>query len=132
MCLKSPYELLRASSFRTTRQMGVPRVLPVSLSRPDSTSTASSSLLGVTSLLCPGRLRRGTAGPSAPPRGIPGGQPSTPPPTAGPWLSPNVVTAKTCPNVLAPISHPYPVRAAEDCKGDDALSRCAHGAARRR
>jgi hypothetical protein len=35
---------------------------------------------------------------------MPGGQPSMTQPIAGPWLSPQVVTRKRCPNVLCDIA----------------------------
>src|SRR5258708_38029100 len=48
----------------------------------------------------PGRRRSTSACKSASHRGRPGGHPSTTQPSAGPWLSPKLVTVKTRPNVL--------------------------------
>src|SRR5216683_542855 len=48
----------------------------------------------------PGRRRSTSACKSASQRGRPGGHPSTTQPSAGPWLSPKLVTVKTRPNVL--------------------------------
>src|SRR5258707_3701320 len=48
----------------------------------------------------PGRRRPTSACKSASHRGRPGGPPSTTQPSAGPWLSPKLVTVKTRPNVL--------------------------------
>ena len=73
----------------------------------------------------------------------PGGQPSTTQPSAGPWLSPNVVTVKSRPNVspamiliadavsalrsasriLGPNHHKYPVAAALELEPDERQAR---------
>src|SRR6266545_2060184 len=84
-------------------QMGDPSVLLVSRSRPDKTSTMSSSSRAVTSLLCPG-LRRASQDCTCSTSNVwPDEQPSTTQPTATPWLSPNVVTQKLRPKVLPSI-----------------------------
>ena len=67
---------------------------------PDRILTASGSRRCVVKRDWPGRRRSRSAWMSAASSGIIGGQPSTTQPSAGPWLSPKVVTRNRWPNVL--------------------------------
>src|ERR1700742_1779912 len=62
--------------------------------------TASGSWRWVTNLPWPGRRFSSHCWTSASVSSIPGGQPSTTQPSAGPWLSPQVVTRNRWPKVL--------------------------------
>src|SRR5579859_7726742 len=70
---------------------------------PERIFTASGSWRWVTNLPCPGRRFSSHCWTWASVSLIPGGQPSTTQPSAGPWLSPQVVTRKRWPNVLCDI-----------------------------
>src|ERR1700733_6829453 len=78
--------------------IGVPVVLPSNM--PDSSCTWSPSRRWLTKCEVPVRRRSTSACTSASLKESPGGQPSTMHPMTGPWLSPNVVTAKSLPIVL--------------------------------
>src|SRR6266478_5873695 len=80
------------------RPIGVPVVLPSNT--PDKIRTVSGSRRWLVYCDVPGRRRSTSACKSASERGRPGGHPSTTQPSAGPWLSPKLVTVKTRPNVL--------------------------------
>src|SRR6185503_5567100 len=67
---------------------------------PERMRTASGSWRWVTNLPRPGRRFSSQTCTSASVSGMPGGQPSTTQPSAGPWLSPQVVTRNRCPKVL--------------------------------
>ena len=67
---------------------------------PDRISTRSASCRWVVKRLWPGRRASSQGWMSASVSGIPGGQPSTTQPSAGPWLSPQVVTRKRWPKLL--------------------------------
>src|ERR1700759_4089022 len=88
--------------------MGVPVVsccfIRSSWKTPERIFTASGSRRWVTNLLCPGRRRSRSFWISASVRAMPGGQPSITQPSAGPWLSPKVVTRNIWPKVLNDIS----------------------------
>ena len=79
--------------------MGLPIVTPSWT--PERISHASGSLRGVTIRLCPGRLRSSSTWISSRVMGRRGGTPSTTQPTPAPCDSPNVVTRKLTPKVLA-------------------------------
>src|ERR1700738_957230 len=85
--------------------MGVPVVLPSNT--PDKMRTVSGSRRWLVYCEVPGRRRSTSACKSASARGKPGGHPSTPQPSAGPWLSPKLVTVNMRPNVF-PATHPSP------------------------
>src|SRR6056297_3968248 len=78
--------------------MGVPVVTPSNT--PERICTWSGSRRGLTWRLLPGRRRSRSRWMSASASAMPGGQPSTTQPSAGPWLSPNVVTVNSRPNVF--------------------------------
>ena len=80
------------------RLIGVPVVLPSNT--PERMRTASASRRCVVNLDWPGRRasRKGWIEPSS--SFSPGGHPSTTAPSAGPWLSPQVVKRNTRPKVL--------------------------------
>src|SRR5450755_1969533 len=78
--------------------MGVPVVLPSNT--PDKMRTVSGSRRWLVYCEVPGRRRSTSACKSASLSSKPGGQPSTTQPSAGPWLSPKLVTVKTRPKVL--------------------------------
>ncbi len=67
---------------------------------PERISTWSASCRWVVNLFCPGRRAssHGWISPSL--SAIPGGQPSTTQPSAGPWLSPQVVTRNRWPKLF--------------------------------
>ena len=67
---------------------------------PERMRTASGSWRWVTNLPCPGRRLSSQVWISASVSGMPGGQPSTTQPSAGPWLSPQVVTRNRWPKLL--------------------------------
>src|ERR1700678_1479159 len=67
---------------------------------PERMRTWSGSLRWLTNFDWPGRRRSRSPWMSASVSGIPGGHPSTTQPSAGPWLSPNVVTRNKWPKVL--------------------------------
>src|SRR5687768_8953633 len=79
--------------------MGVPSVFPSNV--PERICTVSVSLRGETIFDWPGRRRSRSGWRSASVSARRGGQPSTTTPTPPPWLSPQVVTRKRCPNVFA-------------------------------
>src|SRR5687768_9892629 len=84
--------------------MGVPVVRPSKT--PDNKRTTSASCLWLTNFEVPVRRRSTSACRSASLSSRPGGHPSTMQPSAGPWLSPKVVTANSLPKVLPDISNP--------------------------
>src|SRR5688572_12678713 len=81
--------------------IGVPVVFPSNT--PDRIFTTSPSRRWLTNCEVPVRRRSTSSWMSPSPRGRPGGQPSTMQPSAGPWLSPNVVTVKSRPMELPDI-----------------------------
>src|SRR6185503_21296839 len=81
--------------------MGVPVVRPSKT--PDRIFTTSPSLRWLTNCDVPVRRRSTSACRSASPSSRPGGQPSTMQPSAGPWLSPKVVTVNNLPIELPDI-----------------------------
>src|SRR5262245_21889581 len=83
----------------TTMDMGVPNVRPSK--RPDNIWQRSSSCREVTIELCPGRRRSNSNWISDSLSSICGGQPSMTAPTPPPCDSPQVVTRKSCPKLLA-------------------------------
>src|SRR5580700_9920817 len=78
--------------------MGVPVVLPSNT--PDKMRTVSGSWRWLVNCDVPGRRRSTSACKSASLNAKPGGQPSTTQPSAGPWLSPKLVTVKTLPKLF--------------------------------
>ena len=74
---------------------------------PERILTSSGSLRCVTNFDVPGFLRSSAVWMSSGRRMMPGGQPSMTTPSAGPWLSPQVVNRKTLPNVLKDMPYPY-------------------------
>src|SRR5271154_5168217 len=80
------------------RPIGVPVVLPSNT--PDKMRTVSGSCRWLVYWEVPGRRRSTSACKSASLKPKPGGHPSTTQPSAGPWLSPKLVTVKTLPKVL--------------------------------
>src|SRR5258707_414520 len=78
-----------------TMPMGVPVVLPSNT--PERILTTSPSRRWLTNCDVPVRRRSTSPCRSASPRERPGGQPSMMQPSAGPWLSPNVVTVNSLP-----------------------------------
>src|SRR5262245_57541765 len=86
------------SSFGIKRLIGVPSVWPSKT--PDRICTVSDSLRCETSALCPGARRSRSGWMSAADRRSRGGPPSTTAPVAPPSDSPQVVTRKSCPQVL--------------------------------
>src|SRR6185312_7480671 len=87
-----------------TIEIGVPVVTCCgrrsSENTPERMRTASGSWRWVTNLPWPGRRFSSQTCTSASVSAMPGGQPSTTQPSAGPWLSPQVVTRNRWPNVL--------------------------------
>src|SRR3954447_5044921 len=81
--------------------MGVPVVLPSNT--PERMRTASGSLRWLTKCEVPVRRRFTSPCRSLSDSSSPGGQPSTMQPSAGPWLSPKVVTVKSLPIELPDI-----------------------------
>ena len=81
--------------------MGVPVVVPSKT--PESIFTASSSRRWVVNRDLPGLRRSRSRCMSPSDNGNPGGQPSTTQPSAGPWLSPKLVTVNNLPKVFPDI-----------------------------
>lgn len=78
--------------------IGVPVERPSKV--PDSILTASGSCRWVVKRFWPGFRRSSQCWIASASIATPGGQPSTVAPSAGPWLSPQVVTRKMWPKVL--------------------------------
>ena len=78
--------------------MGVPVETPSKT--PDSISTSSGSRRCVVNLFCPGFRLSNQCWIIAASIATPGGHPSTVAPSAGPWLSPQVVTRNRCPKLF--------------------------------
>src|SRR6185503_12010081 len=81
--------------------MGVPVVRPSKT--PDRIFTTSPSLRWLTNCEVPVRRRSTSGWMSSSESARPGGHPSTMQPSAGPWLSPNVVTVNNLPIELPDI-----------------------------
>jgi hypothetical protein len=96
--------LERWSTFSMRSAIGVPvvtcRPVASSVKTPDRIFTWSGSWRWVVKRDWPGLRRSSSAWISAASRGIMGGHPSMTQPSAGPWLSPKVVTRNRWPNVL--------------------------------
>src|SRR5690606_24350939 len=84
--------------------IGVPVVTPSNT--PDRMRTWSGSLRWLVKCEVPVRRRSMSAISSASLMARPGGQPSTTAPSAGPWLSPKVVTTKDLPKLLPDTASP--------------------------
>ena len=82
--------------------MGAPVVIPSNT--PERISTVSASSRADVREDVPGRLRSSSGWISAAVNASRAGHPSMTAPTAGPWLSPKVVTAKFLPKVFMPVS----------------------------
>src|ERR1700722_2767629 len=81
-----------------SRPIGVPVVRPSNT--PERMRTASASWRWLTNFEVPVRRRSISACRSASLSSSPGGHPSTMQPSAGPWLSPKLVTVKSLPKVF--------------------------------
>src|SRR6185503_10036511 len=112
--------------------MGVPVVLPSNT--PDRMRTASASLRWLTKCEVPVRRRFTSPCRSLSESSRPGGQPSTMQPSAGPWLSPKVVTVNNLPMELPDIlfqlfarQQEHPAAAAFEIQPGEWQARiCAH------